>query len=87
MNETMLITVYCFVDEFIKAIMNYPLGNTVLGHWERKRGPKKRLGIAGVTTLSILRFYPHVHDMKPFHRLIQNAYGQYFPACPIMRAF
>jgi hypothetical protein len=73
MNETMLITVYCFVDEFIKAIMNYPLGNSVLGYWEGKRGPKKRLGLAGVMTLNILRFYLRVHDLKTFHRLLQNA--------------
>jgi hypothetical protein len=82
MNETMLVTVYCFVDEFIKAIMNYPLGDSVLGYWEGKRGPKKRLSLAEVITLNILRFYLRVHDLKTFHRLLQKAYRNYFPGLP-----
>jgi hypothetical protein len=53
--------------------LNYPLGNSVLGYWEGKRGPKKRLSLAEVMTLNILRFYLRVHDLKTFHRLLQNA--------------
>jgi hypothetical protein len=72
------------VDEFITTIMNHPhlIGCMVLGYWEGKRGPKKRLTLAELMTVNILRFYLRVHDLKTFHRLVQNAYRQYFPALP-----
>jgi hypothetical protein len=78
----MLTTLYCFVDEFIKTIMNYPIGLSILKLWEGKRGPKKRLSLAETMTLNILRFYLRVHDLKTFHRLVQNAYRDYFPGLP-----
>jgi transcriptional regulator with XRE-family HTH domain len=84
MNETALITVYCFVDEFINALMRYPLGTILREQWEGKRGPKKQLSLAEVITLNILRFYLRVHDLKTFHRLLENAYREYFPALPMM---
>jgi hypothetical protein len=82
MNDITLITVYCFVDEFIKIIMNHSIGHMVLAYWEGKRGPKKRLSLAEVMTLNILRFYLRVHDLKTFHRLLQNTYREYFPTLP-----
>ncbi|MDR2658541.1 MAG: hypothetical protein LBC27_00920 [Spirochaetaceae bacterium] len=82
MNEITLVTVYCLVDEFIKAITNHPIGNMVLGYREGRRGAKKRLGLAELMTLNILRFRLLVHDLKTFHRLVQNAYREYFPALP-----
>jgi hypothetical protein len=82
MNETMLITVYCFVDEFINTIMNYPIGKMIREQWEGKRGPKRRLSLAGIITLNILRFYLRVHDLKTFHRLAWNVYRDYFPGLP-----
>jgi hypothetical protein len=54
----------------------------VLDYWEGKRGPKKRLSLAELMTLNILRFSLRVHDLKTFHRLVQHAYKQYFPALP-----
>jgi hypothetical protein len=33
-------------------------------------------------TLNILRFYLRVHDLKTFHRLVQNVYQEYFPGLP-----
>jgi hypothetical protein len=70
------------VDEFINTIMNYPVGTMILEHWEGKRGPKKRLSLAELMTLNILRFYLRVHDLKTFHRLLQNVYRDYFPGLP-----
>jgi hypothetical protein len=85
MNEITLITVYCFVDKFIKSIMNHPIGRIVFDYWEGKRGPKKRLSLAELMTLNILRFSLRIHDLKTFHHLVQNACRQYSPPCPIMR--
>jgi hypothetical protein len=78
----MLITLYCFVDEFINTVMNYPMGKMVLEHREGKRGPKKRLTLAELMTLNILRFFLRVHDLKTFHRLVRNVYRDYFPGLP-----
>jgi hypothetical protein len=82
MNETMLITVYCFVDDFINTIMNYPIGKMILKHWKGRRGPKRRLSLAELMTLNILRFFLRVHDLKTFHRLVWNVYRAYFPGLP-----
>jgi hypothetical protein len=82
MDETMLITVYCFVDDFINAIMNYPIGTMIMELWEGKRGPQRRLTLAELMTLNILRFHLRVHDLKTFHRLARNVYRDYFPGLP-----
>ena len=50
--------------------------------WEGKRGPKRRLSLAEIIMLNILRFYRRIHDLKTFHRLVRNAYRDYFPGLP-----
>ncbi|GHV92918.1 transposase [Spirochaetia bacterium] len=82
MNELMLITVYCIVDDFINMLMNYPIGQELMRHWQGKRGPKRRLCLAEVITLNILRFYYRVYDLKIFHRLARNTYTAAFPGLP-----
>jgi hypothetical protein len=53
-----------------------------MDHGERKRGPKKRLGLAGATALNILRFYFRIQDLKAFHRSAANSFGDCFPGMP-----
>jgi hypothetical protein len=60
----------------------YSAGKIIQAYWEGKRGPKKRLSLAEVITLNILRFHLRVHDLKVFHRLIRNVYQDYFPGLP-----
>jgi hypothetical protein len=48
----------------------------------RKTRAKKQLRLAETITLNILRFYLRVHDLKTFHKLVKNAYREYFPALP-----
>jgi hypothetical protein len=62
--------------------MNYPIGTMIREPWEGKWGPKKRLTLAKLITLNILRFYLRVHDLKTFHRLVQNGYRDAFPSPP-----
>jgi hypothetical protein len=40
MNERMVITQYCFVDEFIDTLMNYPFRNMIRKHWEENEAKK-----------------------------------------------
>jgi hypothetical protein len=39
MNESMLLSLYCFVDDFVKGLE----GHIELGQWHGERGPKRRL--------------------------------------------
>jgi hypothetical protein len=82
MNELMLLTVYCIVDDFINMLMNYPIGQEIMRYWQGKRGPKRQLSLAEVITLNILRFYYRVYDLKTFHQLARNAYTAAFPGLP-----
>jgi ribosomal protein L32 len=78
----MLITVYCFVDEFVKMVTQSPIGEQIVGLWKGKRGPERKLSLAETMTLNIMRFYLKMIDLKAFHSLLQNAYQQYFPNLP-----
>ena len=82
MNEIMLITVYCFVDEFINMMKQEPVGKEAMKFWEGKRGPKKKLLLAEVMALNIMRFHLKITDLKAFHRLLQNNYRSHFPNLP-----
>jgi hypothetical protein len=82
MNELMLLTVYCIVDDFINMLMNYPAGHEIMRHWQGKRGPKRQLSLAEVITLNVLRFYYRVYDLKTFHRLARNVYTAALPRLP-----
>jgi hypothetical protein len=82
MNETMLITLYCVTDDFIKALMNTKDGQKMIELWKAKRGPQRQLSLSEVLTLNILRFYFHIFDLKAFVRLAKSAYKAYFPHLP-----
>jgi hypothetical protein len=62
--------------------MNYPIGKMILKRWEGRRGPQKRLSLAELMSLNILRFFVRVQDLKTFHRLVWNVYRGYFPGLP-----
>jgi len=82
MNETMLTTLYCVVDDFINALIATKDGQKILGFWKAKRGPQRQLGLSEVLTLNILRFYFHIFDLKAFVRLAESSYKAYFPGLP-----
>ncbi|GHT83101.1 hypothetical protein FACS1894137_03400 [Spirochaetia bacterium] len=75
MNET--------IAEFIKMITQSPIGGQIAGLWKGKRWPEKKLPLAETMTLNIMCFYLKMIDLKAFHRLLRNAYQQYFPNVPM----
>jgi hypothetical protein len=79
MDETMLITLYCIIDDFINTLVKTDDGHKMLSEWKAKRGPQRRLSLSEVLTLNILRFSFHVNDLKAFVRLSNSAYKSYFP--------
>jgi hypothetical protein len=82
MNEIMLITLYCFIDDFINALAETVDGRKMLDSWKAKRGPQRQLSLSEILTLNILRFYFHIFDLKAFVCLVANAYKTYFPRLP-----
>lgn len=82
MNETMLITLYCIIDDFINALADTHEGQQMLQAWKSKRGPQRRLSLSEVLTLNILRFHFHIFDLKAFVRLAETSYKRYFPGLP-----
>jgi hypothetical protein len=82
MNETMLVTLYCIIDDFINALSKTGGGQKMLDSWKAKRGPQRRISLSEVLTLNILRFYYHIFDLKAFVRLAGNVYKAYFPRLP-----
>jgi hypothetical protein len=74
MNETMLISLYCVIDDFIKALMKTDEGQRMLDSWKAKRGPQRQLCLSEILTLNIIRFYFHIFDLKAFARLAGCAY-------------
>ena len=65
MTETMLITVYCIVDDFINAVLKTRSGQEAAKSWAGTRGPKPRLALAEIITLNILRFYFKIYGLIP----------------------
>jgi hypothetical protein len=53
MTETMLITVYCIIDDFINAILKTQSGQEACRARAGVRGPKRRLALAEITTLFV----------------------------------
>jgi hypothetical protein len=82
MNETVLTTLYCIIDDFINALAATADGRKMLESWKAKRGPQRQLSLSEVLTLNILRFHFHIFDLKAFVRLAECAYKPYFPGLP-----
>ena len=82
MNDIALITLYCIVDDFIKALADTESGRKMLVSWNPKRGPQRWLRLSEVLTLNILRFHFHIFDSKTFVRLAEGSFNPHFPRLP-----
>jgi len=87
MNEITLTTLYCIVDDFIKALADTEQGRKMLASWRAKRGPQRRLSLSELLTLNIMRFHFHVFDLKAFVRLAECSYKACFPGLPSYENF
>ena len=87
MNETMLVTSYCIIDDFIKALAKTVDGRKMLDSWKAKRGPQRQLSLSEVIALNIMCFYFYIFDLKAFVRFAGNANKAYFPRLPNYEKF
>ena len=79
MTENSLITLYCIVDDFIHRFLEISTGKRNLALYYGKRGPKRRMPIADVVTLNLIRILDRTGDLKTFHKNAQTHYISYFP--------
>ncbi len=79
MTENSLITLYCIVDDFIHRFLEISTGKKNLALYYGKRGPKRRMPIADVVTLNLIRILDRTGDLKTFHKNAQTHYISYFP--------
>lgn len=79
MTENSLITLYCIVDDFIHRFLGTSAGKKNLTMYYGKRGPKRRMPVADVVTLNLIRVFDRTGDLKTFHKNAKNHYKSYFP--------
>ena len=79
MTENSLITLYCIVDDFINKILETSVGKKNLALYYGRRGPRRRMSIADVVTLNLVRIFDRTGDLKTFHKNAQVYYATYFP--------
>ena len=80
MTENSLTTLYCIVDDFIHRFLETSAGKKNLALYYGRRGPKRRMPIADVVTLNLIRIIDRTGDLKTFHKNAQSHYISYFPS-------
>ena len=80
MTENSLITLYCIVDDFIYRFLETSAGKKNLALYYGRRGPKRRMPIADVVTMNLIRIFDRTGDLKTFHKNAREHYISYFPA-------
>lgn len=64
--------IYSTIKEFMEWAESNTYAISLVKNWNGKRGPRRRLSLAKVLTLNIMRYLLHVKDLKAFHRLISS---------------
>ena len=85
--KTILLTIYCFVDDMIKAMVTSL--RPLLSRPDRTTPPTKKhnLGIAELATLAIFRFFTGHRNWKDFYRHVRTYHSRDFPGIPTYQNF
>ena len=71
MTENSLILLYCIIDDFIQRFIETSAGKKNVALYYGKRGPKRRMPIADVVTLNLVRIFHRTADLKTFLKIEQ----------------
>ena len=71
MTENSLVLLYCIVDDFIQRFIETSTGKKNVALYYGKRGPKRRMPIADVVTLNLVRIFDRTADLKTFFKIEQ----------------
>lgn len=85
--HTILLTIYCFVDDMIKAILGSI--RPLLSRPDQHTPPTKKhnLSIAELATLAIFRFFTGHRNWKDFYRHLKTYHRRDFPTLPAYQNF
>lgn len=85
--ETILLTIYCFVDDMIHAI--FKSIRPLLSRPDQGTPPTKKhnLSIPELVTLAIFRFFTGHRNWKDFYRHLATYHHQDFPSLPTYQNF
>jgi transposase len=85
--KTILLTIYCFIDDFFKGIVNSI--QYALQRPERTRPPtpKRNVGVAELVSLALFRFFTGHHNWKDFYYHIKTYHHRDFPRMPAYQNF
>jgi len=80
--NTILVMIYCFVDDFIKGVLQNI--RYALKRPDRNTPPlkKRNLSIAELSTLAIFRFFTGHKNWKDFYRHLKTYHTPDFPKLP-----
>jgi hypothetical protein len=82
MNTNEIIFLFTLENDFFQALFHTPSGKKLRHLCKNKRGPKKKLTLSEVATLSLLRFTKRVQDLKSFIRITATYYKRYYLKLP-----
>ena len=71
MTENSLISLYCIVDDFIQRFIETSTGKKNEALYYGKQCPKRRMPIADVVTLNLVRMFDRIADVKTFLKIEQ----------------
>lgn len=80
--EYILIMIYCFVDDFIKAVLTHIRYALIKPDRHTPPTKKHNLSIAELATLAIFRFFTGHQNWKDFYRFIITYHIKDFPKLP-----
>ena len=87
--DEILMTIYCFVDEFLRSALEMLNPAIELPRISRQNPPKKqrKLSLSEIVTLGIFRFYVGTTNWKDFYFHIQTYHHKDFPNMPCYSKF
>ncbi|MFA5831579.1 MAG: IS982 family transposase [Candidatus Paceibacterota bacterium] len=86
-SQTILLLIFCFVDDFIKGIFNNI--KFALARPDQNTPPTKKhnLSIAEIVALCIFRFFSGIKNWKDFYRHVRSYHAKDFPNLPNYQNF
>ena len=85
--NTILITIYCFVDDFLKGVLNSIKFALRRPGQNTPPTPKHNLTLAELVSLAIFRFLTGHRNWKDFYQHVRTYHAQDFPGLPAYENF
>jgi hypothetical protein len=85
--DTILITVYCFVDDFLKGVLGSIRHALKRPNQHTPPVRKHNLSIAELVSLAIFRFFTGHRNWKDFHQHLQTCHRKDFQSLPMYENF